>query len=153
MWNGVLTAVSRPDPSASRPASATDAIEALNNGPDLTNLENGFTNALSAAPGAGISYVDFSAGVATVNLNDTFAYSLIGPPLYEAFGEIVATLTSLSPGTIHAVTFLHDGISWPALLPDGQTVFRQVTLCDYASISSASVKAACKIAKPKRSSK
>jgi hypothetical protein len=148
--DNVLTAVSRPDPSASRSASATDAIEALNNGPDLTDLENGVTNALASAPGAGISYVDFSDGVVTVNLNEEFTSSLIGVPLYQAFGQIVATLTSLAPRAIHAVSFLHDGITWPALLPDGQTVYRKVDLCDYASIASGKISASCVHPKSKK---
>lgn len=135
LLDGKLQAVQRPDPSASRPATPAEAIEALNNGPDAAEIRKGFSTALSVAPGAGVSYIGFASGTASVQLDDTFITSLLGVPLYEAFGQIVATLVGLDSGAVHAVEFTHDGITWPALLPNGETVYRPVALCDYAAIT------------------
>ncbi|HUY30436.1 MAG TPA: GerMN domain-containing protein [Acidimicrobiales bacterium] len=118
------------------PATAVEALDFLTNGPTAADSRyHGLQTALSQSPQAtpGVVRVNRQTGIATVALDDT-TYTLFGTQAYEAFAQIVFTVTDPQFG-IKSVDFTFGGSSAQAYLPDGTFISRPVTRADYASLA------------------
>lgn len=118
------------------PATAVEALDFLTNGPTAADSRyHGLQTALSQSPQAtpGVVRVNRQTGIATVALDDT-TYTLFGTQAYEAFAQIVYTVTDPQFG-IRAVDFTFGGSAAQAYLPDGTFISRPVTRADYAALA------------------
>ncbi len=116
--------------------SAQDALDYLTLGPTALEAARSVTTALSENPQSSLR-VTLSApsGLATVSLDATFEL-IFGVQLYEAFAQIVYTLTSLPRAGITKVTFLLAGSVYN-YLPNGTFVARPVDQADYRALAPA----------------
>lgn len=118
------------------PATPVEALDFLTNGPTAADTKyHGLQTALSQSPQAtpGVVRVNRQTGIATVALDDT-TYTLFGTQAYEAFAQIVYTVTDPEFG-IRAVDFTFAGSPAQAYLPNGTFISRPVTRADYASLA------------------
>ncbi|MDA8292497.1 MAG: GerMN domain-containing protein [Actinomycetota bacterium] len=121
------------------PATPVEALDFLTNGPTAADTKyHGLQTALSQSPQAtpGVVRVNRQTGIATVALDDT-TYTLFGTQAYEAFAQIVYTVTDPEFG-IRAVDFTFGGSPAQAYLPNGTFISRPVTRADYAQLAPAS---------------
>jgi spore germination protein GerM len=131
---GQLAPVQRPL-ATKGPDAALCALLELNKGPTTDEASNGLITALDEIP-AYLEYLGTVGGVATVGLD--VAFLSLAPPqsVYEAFGQIVYTLTASGTGA-NKVQFEFNNLPYSrVLLPDESAAKHGlVDRSDYCSIS------------------
>jgi spore germination protein GerM len=128
-----LAPVSRPD-SAKTGDKPLCALNALNAGPTSDEQIRGIETKFVEIPEL-LGLSDVSGGVATVQLDAGFLAISPAKSLYQAFGQIVYTLTGLGVG-IDRVQFVFDNIPYVGvLLPSGKVRRSgRVSRADYCAI-------------------
>jgi hypothetical protein len=131
---GQLVPVQRPQ-ATKGPDAALCALLELNKGPTTDEASNGLITAIDEIPSY-LEYLGTVGGVATIGLD--VAFLSLAPPqsVYEAFGQIVYTLTSSGTGA-DKVQFDFNNLPYSrVLLPDGSVAKHGlVDRSDYCSIS------------------
>jgi spore germination protein GerM len=108
-----------------------DTLNALTAGPTTSEFRSGISTAVSEFPRASLTLLHVAHGVASVNLDSTFAL-LDATELFEADGQIVYTLTQFPQVT--SVTLVFGGVT-EAFLARGQVSYKpSVGRPDYLTI-------------------
>jgi len=112
--------------------TATDAIEALIEGPTPAESARGLRSGL-AVPVSIVKDVAIDSGSATVSLSGDLE-SLPGDEQIPIVGQIVLTLAALEPSM--TVQFIRDELPLSVVTPSGESVDRPVTRADFAPLLS-----------------
>lgn len=129
-----LAAVERPGLAyTSIETTANELLLDLDNGP-LTTEEPDLVTLLNSNPGLTCTF-NPQTHIITVKLDLQFVSTLFGPPLYDAYGQMVLTLMQAPLfSTVQAVNFTSNGALTYAYLPTETATASPVTSASYKSL-------------------
>lgn len=113
--------------------TANELLLDLDNGP-LTSEGHGLITLLNSQPGLTCTF-DPQTRIITVNLDSVFLNTLFGPPLYDAYGQIVLTLMgNRALSSVQGIQFDSGGQLTYAYLPTETATQQPVTPDAYRSL-------------------